>query len=94
MTEQNTEEDVDINVVVELFPESSRRKVLRQIGLGISPAVILEVEMEEDESLVFKITGSLVEDTKELLDLIEGFRDCLKQAIDEGLETETDDADD
>lgn len=81
--------DEDLRVEVTLWPDDAPEKALRQIALGINPFILLEIDFDDDDTVVYKINGSMLESNAELLESLESFTDVLRAAI--GQEESSDD---
>jgi hypothetical protein len=82
VTENSAEERTTVTIA--LYPEGGEEKALRQIGYGIQPFVLLEVEPEEEgDGVIFKVVGSLIESHEELLEVLEAFLDVTKDALEQ-----------
>lgn len=90
MTDQNTPiEEEGARVTSHLYPEDSPQKALRQIGLGIQPLILLEVDFDEETNdYVYEITSSLLDSQAEVLDMLEVFVMVLKGALEQERESE------
>lgn len=59
-----------------------QHSVLRQVGLGMTPLILIEPEMDEDENVRFKVQLSLL-DHEDALDVLELVVMGLKQGIEQ-----------
>lgn len=90
MTENSPEDETDVTVSINLYPEDGEVKALRQIGLGLQPLLLLEMEAT-DEGVQLNVVGSLIDDLDELVETLEGFAEAVKAAVEQQRESEADD---
>lgn len=93
MTDQSsTEDDGDVTVRINLYPEEGETKALRQLGFGLQPFVLLEAEPDDEGNVVLAVVGSLIDDLDELVATLEGFTEAVKEAVSQRAAQEGQDA--
>lgn len=80
-TETETEDFDNVVVKVELYPSGSEVVGVRQVALGLSALALIEVDVDDDDNLVYTFTGSLLDSVDELLEQLEGALTFLKDAV-------------
>lgn len=86
--------DGSIRVEATLWPDDAPQKALRQIALGMRPLILLEVDLEGEEDVVYRIDGSLLNSYEEVIELLDSFREVLQASLDQQATLEQEESDD